>query len=51
LRISAVGFAPILAPISLTSDDKTQGFIDLRLNAMAFDGTGGMFSDKGKGVK
>jgi Carboxypeptidase regulatory-like domain len=34
LRISAVGFAPVLVPITLASDSKAKGSIDLRLNVI-----------------
>jgi hypothetical protein len=51
LRISAVGFAPILVPINLASDDKAEGSIDLQLNVIGFDGLSGVPADMGDGTK
>jgi len=34
VRISAVGFAPLLVPITLTSDTKSKGSIDVHVNAI-----------------
>ena len=51
LRITALGFSPILLPIILASDDKSQEFIDQQLHAIGFDGVSGSSSYEGDGVK